>query len=129
MPPPQSYEDSSFQGHKISVETQDDIIPALHTIWSDIRVAIATHNIYAYRIKGVGSKVVEHYEDDGEWGAGRRLLTVLQEKDITNTLVCVTRWCGKKLLGPSRFTHIVDAANEVLEPNTAQQDLQSETYF
>ncbi len=64
------------------------------TLWSDNRVARATHNIYINRIKGVGNKVVEHYEDDGEWGAGRRL-TVLQEKAITNTLVCVTRWCGK----------------------------------
>ena len=112
--PPKEYSGSAFQGHKVQVTSQDDIIPALHRIYSDSRVARATHNIYAYRLKGVGGKVMEHFEDDQEWGAGRRLLKLLQDSDTMNTVVCVTRWCGKKLLGPDRFRYTEEAGTQVL---------------
>ena len=70
--------------------------------------------IYAYRLSGTNNQTIEHYEDDGEYGAGRRLLNLLQEKDISEQLVCVTRWhCGPNI-GRARFTFINDAANAVL---------------
>ena len=131
--PPKMYNGSTFQGHKVSIRTQDDIIPALHTIWADTRVARATHTIYAYRLANPGGQGVEHYEDDGEWGAGRQLLKTLQDTNTTNVLLCVTRWCGKKLLGKARFDHIEEAGTDVLVKNWANDittnDLQSTTFF
>jgi hypothetical protein len=38
---------SSFKGHSVSVEEQDDIVPALHAVYADYRVARAAHNVYA----------------------------------------------------------------------------------
>ncbi len=35
--------------------------------------------------------------------------------DVCNVLVVVTRWYGGILLGPSRFTHINNAARLLLE--------------
>ena len=112
--PPKKYDGSTFQGHKVKIEGQDEVIPALHCIYKDSRVARATHNIYAYRIQGQGQNVTEHFEDDSEWGAGRILLKQLQESNSVNTLLCVTRWCGPRLLGKARFTHIAEAATQAL---------------
>ena len=109
--PPKSYGGSSFRGHHVSVTTQDDIIPALHAIYADDRVARATHNIYAYRL----SNGAEHCEDDGEWGAGRVLLKVLKDHNVTDKLVCVTRWYGGVHLGKARFDHITEAAMITLQ--------------
>ena len=90
------------------------MITALHAVYRDTRVARATHNIYAYRIMS-GGGVFEHYEDDGEYGAGGRLLDLLLDNDICDQMICVTRWYGGTHLGPGRFNHILDAGRRVLE--------------
>jgi hypothetical protein len=110
--PPTIVEGSSFQGSKVSVLKLDDVIPALHAIYADHRVARATHNIY--RIHR-GDHMLEYYNDDGEHGAGRRLLELLRGNDVNDTLVCVTRWYGGKHLGPERFNIIVDNAKQALQ--------------
>ena len=53
--PPITQDSSSFQGSKVPIATPDDVIPALHVIYADTRVARATHNVYAYRIRPPGS--------------------------------------------------------------------------
>ena len=112
--PPKSYDGSTFQGHKVALTGHDDIVPALHCIYADSRVGRADHNIYAYRITGQNGQIREHFEDDGEWGSGRILLKELQSRQSVNTLLCVTRWCGSRLLGPARFKYIGEAASQVL---------------
>ena len=112
--PPKTYNNSTFRGHNVALTDQDDIVPALHAIYADTRVARATHNIYAYRIQS-DSGAIEHYEDDGEWGAGRLLLQLLKDHNITNKLVCVTRWYGGTHLGNARFDHIREAALATLQ--------------
>ena len=113
--PPHTDQGNSFQGHSVSIESQDDIIPALHAVYADPRVARAAHNIYAYRIRTPSGQHIEHYEDDGEWGAGARVLKLLQDSKVENKLVCVTRWNGANHLGRIRFNHIVNAARNSLD--------------
>ena len=115
--PPSTYDGSKFQGSSVPIFDPDEIIPALHAIYRDTRNARATHNIYAYRLRA-GKSSVEHYEDDGEYGAGRKLLTLLQENKIENQLVCVSRWYAGKHLGPARFGYIIEAATNVIELST-----------
>ena len=112
--PPMTHNSSSFQGHSTAIQSQDDIVPALHAIYADSRVARANHNMYAYRIQ-TGSTVIEHYEDDREWGAGRQLLKLLKDHNITNKIVCVSRWNGASNLGRARFDHILKAAKLTLQ--------------
>jgi putative IMPACT (imprinted ancient) family translation regulator len=112
--PPIEYEGNNFSGSKVSIQTPDDIIPALHAIYADTRIARASHNTYAYRLVSTTGSVVEHYEDDGEFGAGRRLLNLLKDNYIENTLVCATRWYGGKHIGPVRFDKIIQCASRVL---------------
>ena len=75
----------------------------------------ATHNIYAYRLKTQDNKIIEQKKDDGETGAGIRILNLLQKNESINILIIVTRWYGGIHLGSDRFKHIVNAAKEVLE--------------
>ena len=115
--PVTSEEGSHFQGHSVDIATPDDVIPALKALAADTRVAGATHMIYAYRT-GTDNHAVSNWHDDREWGAGRRIMNVLEKKGVYNKLICVTRWCGQKLLGGKRFDIIQSVAEKALnEPD------------
>lgn len=86
------------------------------------KIARATHNMYAYRIieerqteKGE-SRTLKHQdcEDDGEHGAGIKLVHLLELLDARNVVVVVTRWYGGIHLGPDRFRHICNIARDIL---------------
>ena len=126
--PPKTFNNSSFQGHHTKISTQDDVTPSLHAVFADSRVARATHNIYAYRLKR-GTSFTEHYEDDGEWGAGRLLLKLLRDNHIEDRLVCVTRWYGGSHLGRARFDHILEAARQTLNIEATDQHPTSESTY
>ena len=106
---PKLIRDSTFQGHISDVTSVEDIAPSLQVMFMDTRVARATHNTYAYRVLPDG-KITEHYEYDGEWDAERRILKILQNKNLVNKLVVVSRWFGGQNLGPKRFEYIEAAA-------------------
>ena len=83
------------------------------------RVAGATHNITAWRIKTAPTSttpeiVVQDCDDDGETAAGGRLLHLMQLMDVWNAVVVVTRWYGGVKLGPDRFRCINTVAREAL---------------
>ena len=111
--PPKSVRGSTFQGNSVQITSEDDVIPAIQAVMKDTRNARGTHNIYAYRLAHNG-RILEHYDDDSEYGAGRKLLSLLQEKDVTNSLICITRWHVGPNLGPIRFDYIKQAADSVI---------------
>ena len=53
-------------------------------------------------------------DDDGESGAGARLLHLLDILGVKNVCVVVSRWYGGVHLGPDRFRHINNAARQLL---------------
>ncbi|OQE19556.1 hypothetical protein PENSTE_c015G04866 [Penicillium steckii] len=95
-----------------------------HLTATDKKVAVATHNISAWRIKqkkegastgsDSGETIVQDYDDDGETAAGGRLLHVMQLMDVWNVLVVVSRWFGGIHLGPARFRLINDVGRDAL---------------
>ncbi|CDM29591.1 Ubiquitin-conjugating enzyme/RWD-like [Penicillium roqueforti FM164] len=92
-----------------------------HLTATDRKVAAASHNISAWRIRhrkdgdGEGGEtVVQDYDDDGETAAGARLLHVMQLMDVWNVVVVVSRWYGGIQLGPARFRLINDAGRDAL---------------
>ena len=103
---------STFQGSSVNITCTEEIIPAIHAITKDTRSARGTHNMYAYRIKH-GDNITEHFEDDGEYGAGRRILSLMQDNNMVGTLICVTRWHFGPNIGPKRFELIKKAAESV----------------
>lgn len=60
----------------------------------------ASHNCYAYRV-GLASEQASYFSDAGEPSgtAGRPILNALEEKQLTNVLVVVTRYFGGTRLG------------------------------
>ncbi len=92
----------------------------VHLLDTEKRVAKATHNITAYRIRSPAASastneiIYQDCDDDGETAAGGRLLHLLQVMDVWNVLVVVSRWYGGVKLGPERFSIINNVAREAV---------------
>ncbi|KFM61569.1 Protein IMPACT-A, partial [Stegodyphus mimosarum] len=106
---------SVFQAHVARVVSTKQVKQVLDKLKENRKIAIATHNIYAYRIaRGKTGTFIQDCEDDGETKAGSVLLHLLQILDVQDVLVVVSRWYGGIHLGPDRFKHISNAARILL---------------
>jgi putative IMPACT (imprinted ancient) family translation regulator len=104
---------SRFVAHCAKIYSEKEKEIALELILSDKKNRKATHNIQAYRYQ-VNGIITQGSDCDGETGAGKKLLMLLQQLDVNNALVVVTRWYGHTKLGPSRFRIINETAIEAL---------------
>lgn len=107
------------RGSKYSVSVgqvhgRDDIKAFLKELKSNKKYAKATHNTFAARISHEGA-IFETKNDDGETGAGMVILRVMQTEDVTNCVICVTRWFGGVKLMGDRFKHVSDATKYAIE--------------
>lgn len=88
---------SRFIGTAMPIASRDDAAVALDTLRKEFWDA--THNCYAWRLAPDGLQY--RFADDGEpsGSAGKPILFVLQQRDLLNTLVVVTRYFGGTRLG------------------------------
>lgn len=97
-----------------------DVNNALHS-----KFPSAKNKILAYRVNQLDpltqqSSLTEDCEDDGEAGAGGKLLSLLQKMEIENILVIVCVWSAgaqigqQTLRGGELFKVITDRAKELL---------------
>ena len=106
---------STFQAHAIKIKNKKEVDFYKKCLLSQKKIKKATHNITIYRYINEDTKqIVEDYDDDGEDGAGFRVLGVVQKMKLTNLFVMVTRWFGGTLLHQDRFKRINDAAQTLL---------------
>lgn len=96
------------------VEGREDIKSFLTTLKKRKKYAKATHNSWAARVRHEGA-VYETKNDDGETGAGMVILRVMQNHNVTNCIVCVTRWFGGVKLMNDRFKHLQGASSFAIE--------------
>ncbi len=101
------------RGSKYSVSIgrvtgKEDIKKFLKTLKDNKKYARATHNSWAVRISHDGA-VYESKNDDKEAGAGMVILRIMQMENMTNCIICVTRWFGGVKLQGDRFKHLQDA--------------------
>ncbi|TKA29469.1 hypothetical protein B0A50_03482 [Salinomyces thailandicus] len=85
-----------------------------HLLATDKKVAKATHNITAWRIRGEHGVQFQDCDDDGETAAGGRVLHLLELMGVWDAMVVVTRWYGGVQLGPDRFRIINQTARDAL---------------
>jgi hypothetical protein len=104
-----------FQAHTVEIKSVDQVIPALKTLCADFSVAGASNMMYAYRV-GSDEHSISNWEDDGEWGAGKKIMEAIRSNSSYNVLVCVTHWYGKSHLGPARFDIIKELSDSALQP-------------
>ena len=84
----------------------------------------ARHNCYAYTV-GIKDKI-DRFSDDGEPGgtAGRPILDVLKNRQLTDTLIVVTRYFGGVLLGTGGLVRAyTDSSNAALDNAIAEGKL------
>lgn len=76
---------------------------------SDLVCARADHNIIVYRFCDKSGKIHEDDQDDGEYGAGRKILKAMHDNNVENAAVVVTRVFAKHI-GLQRFSIMEEAA-------------------
>ncbi|KAF2208474.1 hypothetical protein CERZMDRAFT_49014 [Cercospora zeae-maydis SCOH1-5] len=120
-PPPWAESDvvtekkSVFLARATPVSSVDEAKSYLaHLLATDKKVAKATHNITAWRIRGENGVQFQDCDDDGEDAAGGRLLHLLELMGLWNVMVVVSRWYGGVKLGPDRFRLINQAARDAV---------------
>ncbi|EGC35105.1 hypothetical protein DICPUDRAFT_33913 [Dictyostelium purpureum] len=106
---------SKFQAHLAIVKDEEDVRLVLDHLLSYKKIYEATHNMYTYRIELPNGEIDEYCNDDGEDGAGEKMLFTLNKNQSKNVLVVVTRWFGGILLGGRRYFHIVNVTKEILD--------------
>ena len=111
-----SFKKCKFQAHLYAIDCEDDVKSCKNSILSSgKKVSKATHpHICAWRI---GEDSAENgFDDNGETGAGRKLLDLLNKTNADGTLIAVTRWYGGSHLGSARFRAIGHCAKLLLSP-------------
>ncbi len=96
------------------VSGKEDIKNFLKQLKKNKKYARATHNSWASRISHEGA-IYETKSDDGETGAGMVILRVMQKEEVSNCVICVTRWFGGVKLMGDRFKHVQDATKYAIE--------------
>lgn len=88
---------SKFIGTAVPVENEEQAIEFIDRVRKEFRDA--THNCYAYVIGE--NKNIQRYSDDGEPSgtAGMPILNVINQENLVNVAVVVTRYFGGVLLG------------------------------
>ncbi|XP_056003742.1 protein IMPACT homolog [Ostrea edulis] len=79
----------------------------------DSNYSNADHNILVYRFTDKNGLIHEGYNDDGEHGAGRRLLKDLQYLHVTDMTCIISRFFGK-YLGYRRFQIMENLAADIV---------------
>lgn len=114
---------SRFQARHVALSSPSEIPAILQDFLAQHKniAKKASHpHILAWRTgepKAQGAEYVnvqQGFKDNGEKGAGTKLLDLLVSQGIYNKLVIVTRWYGGSPIGSLRFRHIVNCASESL---------------
>lgn len=110
--PPEQHESSKFCGYAAEAYSTDKVQKLYEAMC--LRVPDATHIMCAYRFPGLDLTESQGFIDNGEHGAGRLLLNLLQKNKIQNKVVFVTRHYGGQHIGPKRFQLIEKAASAAI---------------
>lgn len=106
---------SKFLAHIASVTCMRDVLAVIEELRSLRWIACAAHpTIYAYRFRDAQNVLHQDAEDDGETGAAKKVLFLMDSLGVMGYIVVVTRWFGGILLGPDRFKHIMQCAKSAL---------------
>ena len=111
---PKFIKGNKFQGHIVNVSSPADVRNVLDQYHRNPGNAMATHSSYAFRLESRNSHI-ERHEDDGEYGAGERILTELRNANLTNTMIIVSRWASHDKLGFARFSTIQEASRDAIQ--------------
>ena len=106
---------SEFKAYCISISDHDEIQDAYCKMrWVH---AAARHIVCAYIIPNQEFHETKGHCDDGEFGAGRKILDMMKENNIENRAIFVVRYYGGVKMGSDRFDCYLQAAKGVIQQN------------
>lgn len=128
---------SEFVAHAVAIDRAAEAVPFILGFFSEdcpLTADCIHPAMFAFRApgrnnnsssssgssSGRGGVAEEGSGDDGESGAGRRLLQVVRRIDVDSegaagALVVVSRWYGGSNIGSARFRHLQTSAEAALE--------------
>ena len=114
-------QNSFFLGYAAKTQSFDDINMAYRKI--KMLKPDARHVVCAYSLQDqtLPYHIANDYQDDGEPGAGRILLGILQAKNMSNTAIFVARKFGGIRMGAERFDQYGKAAKSALGVDPQEQ--------
>ena len=118
-------DDSKFIGYSAEILEIQDVVELYETL--RFHHLDAKHIVCAYRLPGRQFPQLQAYKDDGETGAGRRLLYLMRDADIMNRVIFVVRYY-KHHIGAKRFIAYKNAASSAIcrKPyNSTRKELQT----
>ncbi|APA14648.1 hypothetical protein SS1G_06635 [Sclerotinia sclerotiorum 1980 UF-70] len=104
---------SKFIARSISVSSPSQALTYLQILLKDPSISDASHNVTAFRIQG-DHGMIEDCKDDGESGGGTHILGILQNNNMVDVLLVVSRWYGGVMLGPDRWRIMTQVCNDAL---------------
>ena len=109
-------EGSIFTGFAAPAKNHDDVRRLYQKL--KLKIPDARHIVCAYVLKDVSP----HYNaadchDDGEHGAGRILLELLESNGLTDVMIFVARRYGGVKMSGERFKCYLEVAKEALDPD------------
>lgn len=106
---------SKFLGLITTVKSSADARELIAGLKHDKSLKTASHYISALRIRIGDSSYLEEAQNNGEPPAASRLMNILKQANLYDTLLVVLRWYGGKHLGPSRFRVIDEAGKSAVD--------------
>jgi hypothetical protein len=106
---------SKFVAHVARTTSAQRVRDVVNVLRQQSKIACAAHPaIYAYRFTDANGLLHADCDDDGETGAARKMMFLMEQLRAENCVVIVTRWFGGILLGPDRFKHIAAVTRSAL---------------
>ncbi|KAK3084817.1 hypothetical protein FSP39_019522 [Pinctada imbricata] len=91
-----------------------DVETVYRKVCCDPKSASAHHRILVYRFRDErDGKIRQNYHDDGEYGAGRRLLKYMTDNEITNSTIVITKHDSGRYIGYQRFQILEDLVCDI----------------
>ena len=103
---------NTFKGYAAEV-TNAEQIRALYKHLK-IKHADATHVVMAHALSGTYPGLLD-FDDNGENGAGRRIVDWFEMQNVVNTVVFIVRYHSGQNLGSRRFDLILELVAELIE--------------
>ena len=107
---------SGFLAHLAKVGSIAEVEDVVRELAANRWLAASAHpTIYAYRFIDREGRLSQDAEDDGEDGASKKMLFLLEQCKVLGYVLVVTRWFGGILLGPDRFKRIMECSRQALQ--------------
>ena len=105
---------SIFQAFYVNINTAAQAEQFRQQLLENNKIKAATHNMFVWKVSENGI-IKSDSDEDGESGAGSRMMHLVELTGACDFGVIVTRWYGGVHLGPDRWKHINNALRSILD--------------